>query len=404
MAQIACPKLGLMLLMAAVAGCGGNVEAQLEAYVEALQEIRTGPSSAPPAPALEPYPDRGSLRLALPDLRVGLLEFIGLDQRCGVGTLIAGRNSALGKVMPVSQRLIYEQTLLLELRDCVASLRARDAEPEEIAEVEGLLQRKSAQLPRVFWNATVAGPEFEKMFSLSGAGQLDRASLESAGGSTREALDFLVASYPNLGADGRFLDQSALETHLQNLTLEGFGGRVLETMAVLTAGLEQAAILVEAPTEAESCGELRSLHQDHVQAWLRPLAGRLAEVAGGFLDRVNRVVELPREHPDQTPLVDLVEPFQRYRRSFLAPQVDEGLWRQFQRARERHRQAWQSRLARCDQVYHGSGALHRVQAGDRDRDIGAPVAWRTVGVERLELIGMARGASQIGLEARGRAL
>ena len=336
-----------MLLVFVLVGCGGDLDTRLSAYIEALQDTQSVSSSTPSAPQLEPYPDRGSLRAALPEVRVGLLDFIGLDRRCGLGTLVAGRNSALGMVMPASQRLVYEQTLLLELRDCVAALKATAADPAAIAEVEALLRRKSVQMPRVFWNATVAGPEFEKMFSLSGPGQLDRASLDAVGESTREALDFLLRSYPNLGAHGRSLENSALETHLHNLALEGFGGRILETMAVLTTGMEQAAGLLETPVAPESCGTLMAVHDEYVQAWLRPLVTTLTEVAGSFLSRVNRLVALPQEEPAQSPVVDSIEAFQRYRRSFLERDVADGLWHRLELARQRHQQIWRSRLEAC---------------------------------------------------------
>jgi len=339
----------LLLLLALIGGCArGDLESRLDAYVAELETALPRPAARrPTAPRLEPYPNRGEVRLPVDELRVGLLRFLSLDRRCGIGILVAQRNSAIGMVMPDSQRLVYEQTLLMRLDDCLRRLAAESDAIPSTEELAQLLARKSSEIDRVFWNATFAGPELERLFSLSGAGTLAPEALADSGASSREALDFLSRSYRNLGPQGPTLDGSALELHLQNLALENYGGRLIATAARLVVALEAAAAALEANPRSADCTALGAVHEEQVLAWLQPFIATLVVAAKDFLGRLQRLAELPREGPQGTRLVGASAAFDGYRQRFLSIEPAAGLWQRLDSASARHRGAWSARLRDC---------------------------------------------------------
>ncbi|MDX1529503.1 MAG: DUF3080 family protein, partial [Gammaproteobacteria bacterium] len=108
------------VLLSAV-GCDSatDPEAMLADYVgrvENMTEVEVLDGAGYRA-ALLAYPERRDRRLPLADVRIGMLDFLVLIQ-CGLQEIVGERNSALGKVMPVSQQLIYEHRLLVSAREC----------------------------------------------------------------------------------------------------------------------------------------------------------------------------------------------------------------------------------------------------------------------------------------------
>jgi hypothetical protein len=343
--------MGTMVLALGVlaSGCSRDtLQSGLDSYLRALSELSPERlAQRAQGPELEPYPRRGEIRIEIPDLRLGLLEFLSLDRHCGIGTLVAGRNSAMGKVLPDSQRLVYEQTLLGRLRDC----RDRFSGEEEVAwvvELGELLERKSRELPPAFWNATFAGPEFEKLFSLSGGGPVDPTALGDVGATTLEALDYLTRSFDNLRVGALPLDASALEDHLHNLAIERYGGRLLSSAAALVPVLEIAAQhLRNIPHDDADCVALRSLHRDQVTGWLRPYLSNFDAAAEDFFHRVHRLLDLASVGPDQTPLAAVAPPFSTYHEQFLRVSPPTGLWLRLASAKQQHADAWAEVSATC---------------------------------------------------------
>ena len=74
--------------------------------VENLEEFKT---------SLPPYPALKNLKQHIPDTKIKLFEFYDLKQ-CQLYTLIAERNTSLGKLQLPSRRYLYERKLIKPIK------------------------------------------------------------------------------------------------------------------------------------------------------------------------------------------------------------------------------------------------------------------------------------------------
>ncbi len=122
--RIPLPKQLLPLLISvALAGCsgGGELQSAVEDYHARLARVLEASLPEPGTRPALPYPAPASLRLSVPAVSVNLREFYAL-QECELGTLVAERNTAVGKTQQPSQRLAYETRLLAIIDECIAAL------------------------------------------------------------------------------------------------------------------------------------------------------------------------------------------------------------------------------------------------------------------------------------------
>ncbi|MFB9353151.1 DUF3080 family protein, partial [Streptomyces heliomycini] len=143
--------------MLLVAGLGGLLAAcssggdSNELLVDYQRDLARRLDLAPPTPAapdnIGAFPDRRERLVAIPETREGMLNVFALRE-CHITTLVAERNSTLGRVAPASRMWRYELTLWQRLTDCLES-----EVPERLAEadrerLERLARTKTEQLPR----------------------------------------------------------------------------------------------------------------------------------------------------------------------------------------------------------------------------------------------------------------
>ncbi|MDX3773526.1 DUF3080 family protein [Chromatiaceae bacterium AAb-1] len=106
----------LLLFLTACNPTGG--EQQLNNYNNRLARVLSLPVTETELPPVAPLPAVRDLRKPLPDIRLTLSE-VYVTRSCHLDTLIAERNSSLGKVYHVSQQLLYELRLLAQLKYCL---------------------------------------------------------------------------------------------------------------------------------------------------------------------------------------------------------------------------------------------------------------------------------------------
>ena len=173
-----------LIALAATAGLAlwpeDPVAARWQDYLARLERLTRQP--VPPAAALElrPYPGNAALRRPLPDLRTGLLNYLGL-RHCDLMALVSERNSALGKLRSASLRLDYELTFIERGQRCLNGEALED--PELIGLLERTLEVKRDSLGDLFWNATWASDELRGFLNQSPGPAGDSAQgLEALGG------------------------------------------------------------------------------------------------------------------------------------------------------------------------------------------------------------------------------
>ncbi len=148
--KIVCAVAALVL-----SACQPRPESLLQDYHTRLQRVLQI-TPAQPAPlhktALPPLPDIRTVSLAIAPATIDLTDMLALDV-CDLETLIAERNSSLGKVQTDAALLHYELVLLVRLDRCLHTpALASQLAPELHAALRQIYQQKQQQLPAVFAN------------------------------------------------------------------------------------------------------------------------------------------------------------------------------------------------------------------------------------------------------------
>lgn len=148
-------SLCMLLIVAAMQNaCTPYPESLLSDYQARLQRVLpqaqlTGQLHKAALPAM---PDVHKLSLSVPTATIDLTDMLALDV-CDLETLIAERNSSLGKVQTDAGLLQYELRLLDKLGLCLTTpARSNQLDAELIAKLQQIYQQKQQQLPAVFAN------------------------------------------------------------------------------------------------------------------------------------------------------------------------------------------------------------------------------------------------------------
>ena len=236
-----------LIALAATAGLAlwpeDPVAARWQDYLARLERLTRQP--VPPAAALElrPYPGNAALRRPLPDLRTGLLNYLGL-RHCDLMSLVSERNSALGKLRSASLRLDYELTFIQRGERCLAEAKLEDT--ALIALLERTLAVKRDSLGDLFWNATWASDELRGFLNQSPGPAGDSArGLEALGGLASAGRALRESPPPDALPD--------LERHLATLAGGAAGGAVLREIAAARVALGQALGMLESLDEDSLC-------------------------------------------------------------------------------------------------------------------------------------------------------
>lgn len=337
-------RLALLLCLALLTGCNpaDSGLALQNDYLERLNRaLEADGFAAFDSRSTSQYrlPPRRERLLALPELRISLLDLVIDARRCPrLQQLISQRNSSLGKQLVPSQRLGYEGDLLRAIDDCLPHL-------QEDSSLRATLQRlandKRDQLPAVFWNALNGSPEFEGYLRFSDQALPVTAHEDSA------ALDALQ----QLAALGQALPQNLpppaeqLEPLFFALYASDQGGQLITSLASLRHTLEAGSDLLEQRQQRRPLCPLgqatprgRILQNIFVKFYAGGLQPYLAQVdqrgqqwqaALLHLQRTNGIPAATREH--------LLR---------LAGEQD-SLWQDFRDATARHVKAWQTLLNSC---------------------------------------------------------
>ncbi len=339
-------------LLAVTAACSDANEprAMLADYLSRVENVTDSQASAarPFESDLLRYPDRRDLRLPLADVRIGMLEFLGLIQ-CGLQEIIGERNSSLGKVMPVSQQLIYEHRLLVSARLCRRQLEEKGSNIFALQQtLDEIVAIKTADLPRAYWNATFGSPEFEQMFSLAAA----PLPVDAAGARTAEierALEHLTSVGIRLGDATLELESARLEAHYKALTSRRMAGELLGALELLRFHLDAAARAIETRLEQRpmcynqqptpKARILNNVFRKYYVGQVQPYLARVHRQARNWLKPVNRLAAAQQAQMPPT--------FATYFEAQLSLDAPEALWTRYERSLHRHTEAWQAALGQC---------------------------------------------------------
>ena len=216
-------SLAMALLLGACGGDGGPHA--LDDYLARLaRPLGATPDPEYSTPAVPPR--TGALNLPIAADALDGLDFLRL-RGCALQATVARRNSSLGRVAPPSQRLLLELAFLREAPPCIAKL-SQEGE-EELAQLLRLAVRnKTAQLPALIYNATLASAEFRDFWR---ATSLPRDYPEHTSSLVVTALEQIVEDSQRWLAGDYGADERRLELALSTVA-RGDGGELLRALLV----------------------------------------------------------------------------------------------------------------------------------------------------------------------------
>ncbi|GHE22990.1 DUF3080 family protein [Halomonas urumqiensis] len=336
--------VALLLASMALGGCGNGSDDSDQLLIDYQGELARHLDLEPPMPQapgnIGAFPPRRERLLDVPDTREGMLDIYALRE-CHITTMVAERNSALGRVAPPSQRWLYELELWQRLDACLNSNVPDSLAESDRQRLERLTAVKTEQLPRVSWNAMLESEEFEKSFSrASSVLPQDQLAPPEA---QLEALAFLHALVRHQFEPQRQPDTDRLEEHLQALRERPYSGELLRTLLLAEQRLREASnLLSETLARHDSCQGLEdfsaSPEDSPVGADLATWLEQLDKAGTRWLGSLDRLLAA---HPEQA------EPVHDYARRWLSLDAADAVLPAFRDAREAHLDLRQTLAKRC---------------------------------------------------------
>ncbi|MAL70414.1 MAG: hypothetical protein CL598_02165 [Alteromonas sp.] len=368
----ACRAGVISVAMFALLGCfgGSTVKQSIDDYAARLSRVLDTPlpdsfndKITTPLPKLA---DSATLKQAIEGVNINLREFYAL-QDCELGTVVAERNTSLGKSQLPSQRLVYESKLLNVLKSCEAALTKENESNQRNAALAATIaswrEQKTQDYSKTWANLVQGSQELrlalntpERLFSvennkdaLSSVNALYYISSLSNKGlllsdmySSNTASSDTETEATNENNSESIIESSELEQQLKIIRSARLPATLWHTQQTLTQNLSLLTNMLETELDAVSCPEGRASDKAKI---LRNVFYLF------FIEEIQPVGSLVNQyHYKLAPLWEdwlaqpsLHEEFKRY----IRQQSQDG-FNQYSSAMKAHVNLWQGFLGRCN--------------------------------------------------------
>lgn len=347
-------NMGSICIFILLTGCDHHPEEQavMQTYQERVANVLDQPIASP-TPQTN-FPALPALRERLQpttDLREGLLDILELSE-CNLISLIAKRNSSLGKVSSPSQILIYEITFYQRLIKCIPILEKNpDTKPETIARLHHIAHVKLQEQPKYLWNALYTGQEIDESLALN------QATLP-LGVNNEHPIQNALTSWEYFAQLSQMLKQqdysranqmlTDIEKHMEDLYKNPAGTPLLRSLMLLTHYLNTTADVIEARLQRRPLcfNEMSNPKADILKTVFTRF---YATTIQPYMATVHRLSE--QWFSAHTKIREFVSPpasTRLYDAKVFTRATDISLWNQYINARNRHTQAWQHILSQCN--------------------------------------------------------
>ena len=368
----ACRAGVISVAMFALLGCfgGSTVKQSIDDYAARLSRVLDTPlpdsfndKITTPLPKLA---DSATIKHAIEGVNINLREFYAL-QDCELGTVVAERNTSLGKSQLPSQRLVYESKLLNVLKSCEAALTKENESYQRNAALAATIaswrEQKTQDYSKTWANLVQGSQELrlalntpERLFSvennkdaLSSVNALyyinslsNKELLLSDMYSSNTASSDTETEATNENNSERIIESSELEQQLKIIRSARLPATLWHTQQTLTQNLSLLTNMLETELDAVSCPEGRASDKAKI---LRNVFYLF------FIEEIQPVGSLVNQyHYKLAPLWEdwlaqpsLHEEFKRY----IRQQSQDG-FNQYSSTMKAHVNLWQGFLGRCN--------------------------------------------------------
>ena len=368
----ACRAGVISVAMFALLGCfgGSTVKQSIDDYAARLSRVLDTPlpdsfndKITTPLPKLA---DSATIKHAIEGVNINLREFYAL-QDCELGTVVAERNTSLGKSQLPSQRLVYESKLLNVLKSCEAALTKENESNQRNAALAATIaswrEQKTQDYSKTWANLVQGSQELrlalntpERLFSvennkdaLSSVNALyyinslsNKELLLSDMYSSNTASSDTETEATNENNSESIIESSELEQQLKIIRSARLPATLWHTQQTLTQNLSLLTNMLETELDAVSCPEGRASDKAKI---LRNVFYLF------FIEEIQPVGSLVNQyHYKLAPLWEdwlaqpsLHEEFKRY----IRQQSQDG-FNQYSSVMKAHVNLWQGFLGRCN--------------------------------------------------------
>ena len=366
----------ISVAMFALLGCfgGSTVKQSIDDYAARLSRVLDTPlpdsfndKITTPLPKLA---DSATIKHAIEGVNINLREFYAL-QDCELGTVVAERNTSLGKSQLPSQRLVYESKLLNVLKSCEAALTKENESNQRNAALAATIaswrEQKTQDYSKTWANLVQGSQELrlalntpERLFSVEN----NKDALSSVNAlyyinslsnkelllnnmykhddSSNTASSDTETKATNEKNSESIIESSELEQQLKIIRSARLPATLWHTQQTLTQNLSLLTDMLETELDAVSCPEGRASDKAKI---LRNVFYLF------FIEEIQPVGSLVNQyHYKLAPLWEdwlaqpsLHEEFKRY----IRQQSQDG-FNQYSSAMKAHVHLWQGFLGRCN--------------------------------------------------------
>jgi hypothetical protein len=326
--RVACIVLPLVLLLTACSG-QHKLANDIQDYQQRLAAVLNVPSQDLQKPILAPFPSIKLLKKDIPATTIKLADFYAL-KNCQLSTLVAQRNTALGRTQYPSARYQYEVELLEEIERCLLN-----KENSEIsATLSSWQQQKQNNLPLVWANLLQISDEVK--LALSANSGFIQGTEKDGINQTLQAFEYLsrlLASPQSNSSD--------LEQHLANLKSYQLPARMWRSQSLLTDNLthitqwlEHNSTLMKCPSGKASTevNYLQNVFQLFFVEKIQPVATKINH----YQYQLTSVLETIANTPHTNPLI----------KNMLIKHTQQN-FTDYKMSIQTHIQFWQKLYKRC---------------------------------------------------------
>lgn len=234
--------IAICLLNNLILGCKDQQLADdIQVYQQRMASVLESTAPNYTSVHLPPYPTLAELALYDNDTTIKLTDFYEL-QHCQLATIIAERNTTLGKLQLPSTRFTYEKKLISGLKNCISQTQNDKLKTK----LQLWLDIKSKTLSNAWLNMLQSSKEIKQGLSAN-QGFITGEGYDGLS-ETLSALTFLAISLQNAN-----LDSTELENHLQAFSQVSLLAKLWRSQLLLTENIKTTTLWLEQQSLGDMC-------------------------------------------------------------------------------------------------------------------------------------------------------